>query len=154
MRKLDLQATLGRCCPLSEYLEDQSGPIDDLSFEAVFEIALLNRRESAIYDDEVGLVLFAGSCDVIDLAGTEQRTRPNLPHRDYRRIDDDNADCLGKTAGFLEPRFRLEVVVLSAYVRTHDESARAARYLAHQVIVETQSPSPSNSPDRSTAVAG
>ena len=40
------------------------------------------------------------------------------------------------------------------HVRADDKCARTARHFAHQVIVEAQSPSPSNSPERSTAVAG
>jgi hypothetical protein len=45
-------------------------------------------------------------------------------------------------------------VVPPAHIGAYYERARTARHFAHQVVVETQSSSPSNSPERSTAVAG
>ena len=56
MRKFDLQPTFGSGRALTEDFEDEPGAIDHLSPDLVFEIALLDRRQLAVDDDELGLV--------------------------------------------------------------------------------------------------
>ena len=59
MGKLNLQAPFGGCCAFAEDFQDQTGAVDHLAFQTVFQIALLDRSERTIDDDELAFVLFA-----------------------------------------------------------------------------------------------
>ncbi len=81
MRELDLQPAFGGRRALAEDLEDQPGAVDHLALELVLEIALLDRRQRAVDDHQLGFFLLAGGGDAFDLAFAEQRRRAHLADR-------------------------------------------------------------------------
>ena len=90
MREFDLQTALGSRRALAEDLEDQSRAVDHLALERFLKIALLDRAERAIDDDELALILLAPGRDVLHLSGPEQRVRLHLAGgQDLRMCDDD-----------------------------------------------------------------
>jgi hypothetical protein len=105
MRELHLQPAFCRRRALAEDLEDQSRAVDDLALELFLEVALLDRAERAIDDDELGLVLIAGDLDVADLTLAKQRRRPRLADRDDEAVDDLDTDREGEPLALVEPRF-------------------------------------------------
>ena len=68
MRKLDLQPALLRLRALAENFEDQPGAVEHLRRPGLFEIALLDRAERMIDDDELGVVHARERGDLLDLA--------------------------------------------------------------------------------------
>ena len=154
MCELDLQPAFGSRRTLAEYLEDQSGPVDDLAGELFFQIALLDRAQRAVHDDKLGLVLLAGDADIVDLPRPEQQVRAHFAHRQHEAVGNGNADRQRQPLGFGKPRLRVEIIGHPADVRAHHQCPRPARNLAHQVIVEAQFSSSSHSSVRSTGVAG
>src|SRR5690606_21754074 len=64
--EFDLQTPFGSRRTLTEYLEDQTGPVDHLALQRFFQIALLDRRQRAVDDDQLGLVLLTGDRDILD----------------------------------------------------------------------------------------
>ena len=154
MRQFDLQPALGSCCPFAENLQDQPGTVDHLSRQLVFEVALLDRGQRTVDNDQFGLVLLAGNPDVVDLACAEQQVRSYIAHWQHEAIGDDHADCQCEPFRFGQARLRIEIIGHPADVRTHDERPGTASDLAHQIIVEAQLSSSSHSSVRSTGVAG
>ena len=154
MRQFDLQPPFGRRRSFTEDFEDQPGSVDDLAFQLLFEIALLDRRKCAIDNDQLRLVLLAQGCDIRHLARAEQRVRTHIAHGNNRAFSDFDTDREGESYCLLKPLRGIEVIGLLADIRAHDKGARTARYLVHQMVVEAQSSSPSQSPDRSSGVAG
>ena len=55
LSKLDLEAAFSGAGSGGENVEDESGAVDDLCFEPIFENSLLGRGELVVYDD--GLVV-------------------------------------------------------------------------------------------------
>ena len=154
MGEFDLKTALGSGRAFAEDLEDQSGAVDDLARQLVFQIALLDRRERAVDHDQFDLVLFAGDADVIDLTGAEQQVRAHFANGQHKALGDDHADRQSQPLGFCKPRLRVEVIGHPANVRAHHKRPCTARDLAHQVVIETQLSSSSQSSVRSTGVAG
>src|SRR5262249_29689227 len=71
LRQLDLQLALGGARALGEDVEDQCGPVDDLDAERLGDIALLDRRELVVGDEEIGRRRAGGRADLLDLAAPE-----------------------------------------------------------------------------------
>jgi hypothetical protein len=157
MRQFDLQASFCCRCPFAEDFEDQPGAVDDLALQPVFEIALLDRRQCAIDDDEIGFVQFAIGLNALDLPFTEQRVRPYSANRQDVGFDNDDSDGESKAFCLFQSRFGILVGTLPPDVRAQDKGPRTAGNLAlYLIIIEDQSSSPSSSksPLRSTCVAG
>ena len=57
MRKLDLQRAFLGGSTAAEDFQDETGPVDDLAVPFLFQIALLNRGQRMIDDDQTGIVL-------------------------------------------------------------------------------------------------
>ena len=157
--QFDLQATFRRRRPLPENLEDQAGPVDHLALQLFFQIALLDRGERAIDDDQFSLALGAGNVDVLDLPFPEQGASPRLADRDGDGIDHFQPDGESKTARFFQARGRIDRGSSPApEFRIHDQGPRSAAYIFAIVVKKTQSSSPSSpsqpSPVRSTGVTG
>ena len=93
MGEFDLQPPFSGCRSFTEDFEDQSGTIDNLTLEPVFQIALLDRRERTVDNYEFCLVLLASDGDVVDLTCAEEGTGTDLAHRQDKCLGHDNADC-------------------------------------------------------------
>src|SRR5690606_24667640 len=125
VRELDLQAAFRGGRALAENFEDQAGAIDYLALELFLEVALLDRRQRAVDDDQFGRVLLAGSRYALDLAMPEQRRRANLADRDHQRLGHHQPDRQRQAARLLQPRVRV-LRRARAHVRHHDQRVRAA----------------------------
>jgi hypothetical protein len=54
--KLDLQASLTRPCSRSKHVEDQGGPVENLTTtQFAFQVSLLSGRQFVVADDRVDL---------------------------------------------------------------------------------------------------
>jgi|SRR5579871_196311 len=109
MRQLDLQPPFAGTRPLAEDFEDQRRPIENLCTPRLFEIALLDRRELRIDDDNFGFMRARNGGDLLDLAAPDE-CRGNSPrqrHDDAR--DNIEPDGRGETDGLLEPRLRVAI---------------------------------------------
>src|SRR5690606_30646519 len=70
--KLDLEPPFPRLRPLAEDLEDQSGAVDDLGLPGALKIALLNRGQRVVDDDEADLLRLDSLAIVLDLSRAEE----------------------------------------------------------------------------------
>jgi hypothetical protein len=153
--QFDLQSALCRHGALAENFEDQPCPVDHFALELFFEIALLDRGQAAIDDDQTGIVLIARGSDIRDLAFAEQRCRPRFADWDGKRVDHHQPDGKGQPARFFQPCGGVARCAPPTELRIDDQRARAARDVAGGVVPEVQLCSPSSlSPIRSTGVSG
>ncbi len=67
--------------PLAEDLEDQAGAVEHLGVEGLFEIALLDRRQRVVDDDQLRVLFLDDLAQFLNLAGAEQRRRPRVGNR-------------------------------------------------------------------------
>ena len=75
LRELDLQLALARARALGEDVEDQRRPVDDLDAEHLGDVALLDRRERIVGDEEHRGGLARRLPDLVDLAAAEEEPR-------------------------------------------------------------------------------
>ena len=94
--ELDLEPALPRACPSAEDFEDERGAVDDLAAPRAFEIALLNRGERPIHDDQFQVV--RGCClrDRFHPPETEQGRWPRLLQAHNLRKHDIEVDRTGE----------------------------------------------------------
>src|SRR5690606_28833945 len=114
-------------------------------------------RERAIDDDQLGLFLLAREADPFDLPFPEQCTRTDRADRQDERLGHNDTDRQSETLGFFEPGLGVVGSPLSANVGTDHDGACAPCDFAFDLVVRSQSPSPSSSPIsavRSTGAAG
>src|SRR4051812_36031706 len=69
-----------RAGALAEDFEDEAGAVDDLGMPAAFEVALLNRAEGSVDDDQTDCVVGDDFAQLLDIAAAEQCRR-------YRTVD-------------------------------------------------------------------
>lgn len=86
MRKIDLQRAFLGGGAAAEDLKDQTRAVDDLAIPVFFEIALLHRGQRMIDDHKAGIGLVEKMADFFDLAGSEQRGRARLVHRNDKTL--------------------------------------------------------------------
>ena len=73
--QLDLQLALAGARALGEDVQDESGAVDDLDPEGFRDIALLDRRERVVGDEDVGAALARHLRDLVHLAASEVEAR-------------------------------------------------------------------------------
>jgi hypothetical protein len=104
MRQLDLQAAFPRLRALSENLEDESGPVDDLDLPSALEIALLDRRQRVIDNDELRVLGLDDAAQLLNFPFAEQGAGLGGRHGYDAALTDVEADCTGKADGLRQAR--------------------------------------------------
>ena len=87
----------------TEYLQNQAGSVDNLDVQLFFQIALLDRTQTAI-DNQYGRGLLRHHlADLVDLARSEQRGRFGFANREINRIGCDQTNGTSETGRFGQP---------------------------------------------------
>jgi hypothetical protein len=156
MRQLNLQTPFGSCSAFSENFEDQASAIDNLTLQPLFQIALLDRGQRAIDDNQLGIFLQAGRLDPVDLSFPKQRSGADFAYGDDKAFGHHNANGESQIGRFLQPGLGINTVSPPADIRAHDDGTRTACDLAYQIFGRKAQPSESSSesPVKSTWVAG
>ena len=103
MRQFDLQPAFGGRRALAEDFEDQPGAVDHLALELFLQIALLDRAERTIDDDQFRFFLRCRNIDALDLALAEQRCRAYRADRHRESVSHHDADRTGEPLRLLQP---------------------------------------------------
>src|SRR5207247_1988886 len=87
LRQLDLELAFGAARALGEDVEDERGAVDHLDAERLAEVALLDRRERIVGDEQIDAARARGLGHFLDLAaaGVERPPRRRPPPRPRRR---------------------------------------------------------------------
>jgi hypothetical protein len=112
----------------------------------LFQIALLDRRQGMIDDDEAGIMRVEQAGDLDDLAGTEQRGGLRLADADQDRIDDRQLDGCGQAACLFQARLvracrsgRIALVAPLAALSLDDgHEHESARFIAALTLVRNR----------------
>jgi hypothetical protein len=83
-------------------LEDETRTVDHLRLPTALEIALLNRRQRAVDDDQPDLLLRDLGPERVDAAAADQRARNRTRETNDVTADDIEADRLGKPDRLVE----------------------------------------------------
>jgi len=102
LRELDLQLAFVRARALREDVEDEARAIDDAALGELLEIALLNRRERAIDEDQVRIERLSLLGELLGLAGTYEITRIRPVDARRQRADDARARRARELAKLIE----------------------------------------------------
>ena len=108
LRELDLQLPFTRTRTASKDVEDQLRPVHDLSFDSLFDLTQLCRRQLVVEDDDVHVHLSARCGEMFDLSGTEECRRVRLGPLLHYLQHDVGAGRLGQAFQFLERAFRIK----------------------------------------------
>src|SRR5437879_11713690 len=104
MRELDLERAFTGAGTPTEDFQDQPGAIEHLRTPGLFEIALLNRRERAIHDNNSGIIGFDDPGNLFHLALADECRRANAAEQYDPRRDHVEVDGTSQPDGFLELR--------------------------------------------------
>ena len=94
--EFDLEPALTGAGPRREDFEDERGAVDDLAVPRAFEIALLDRGERPIHDDQSQVVRGHDVRHRLHAPGTEQGGRPRLLHGHDVGLHDIEIDGVGE----------------------------------------------------------
>ena len=144
LRQLDLELAFAGPRALREDVEDQGRPVDDLDADGLGDVALLDRRQRIVGDEEVRALRLRQRADLLDLAAPEierrrrRRTLLDDPCRDLGACRHDERGQLVQRLVDLEP-------ALSRQSHRTDHGALAAPSLDHVSVAVLQGrlPSPS-----------
>ena len=102
MSELDLQRALAGAGAGAEDFQDQAGAIEHLGVPRLLEIALLHRRERAIDYDQARLHALDKAGDLRDLAGADERRRPDRGDRHDAGLENIEIDRARETDRLVE----------------------------------------------------
>lgn len=108
MRKIHLQPAFGGLRARSEYFQDQRRAVEHFNIPGPFEIAVLNRRQGAVDNDQTGprLIRVEMRADLRNLAAAHQSRWFRLRNRDHFCCDDIQINRGGQPRRLFQPRFR------------------------------------------------
>ena len=117
----------------AEYLQDQTGTVDDLGLQAAFQIALLDRRQRRVNHHDIGFQRLDQRGKPLDQPGAEQGRRARTFNRNRLTVDDVEFNGARQRFAFIEPRRRVAAVAqnrIKNYRATrvlypHDAAAKA-----------------------------
>src|SRR5579875_1534221 len=132
VRKLDLKPSLAGTGPLPENLQDQSRAVDDLAVKRALQIALLDRAQPAIHDDDPNRQVSDETGQAVHRAGPEEAAWASLRQADHFRVNDLQQDRRCQPDRLGEPRFgRAAGILLAPHGRMkHESAARRAAPIA------------------------
>lgn len=124
VREFDLQPPFRAGRAFAEDFEDEPGAVDHFRLCFGFEIALLDRRQGTVDDQQFGIMRAQPRCDRFDLAAAEQGG--SLRRADMRRdtIDNINPDGRRQSRRFGQPRLHIARATRTT-IRVHDDGPRA-----------------------------
>ena len=105
MGEFDLQRALLRLGAAAEDFQNEAGAVEHLGVPFLLEVALLDRRQSAIHYHQLDVVAGYQAENFLDLALAEIGRGADLAERRRHGFGDGQADGTGEAGGFLEPRF-------------------------------------------------
>ena len=124
VREFDLESPFCACGALAEDFEDEPGAVDDLRLCFGFEIALLDRRQGTVDNQQFGIMRAQPRRNRLDLAAAEQGS--SLWRADVRRntINYINPDGRRQSRRFGQPRIHIARATRTT-IRVHDDGPRA-----------------------------
>src|SRR3989442_1525045 len=130
LRQLDLELALGAARALGEDVEDERGAVDHLDAERLAEVALLDRRERIVGDEQIDAARARGLGHFRDLAAAEvergRRRRPLLDHP----LADARAGRRGEPRQLLQRLLDVDAPLLGAPQRRQHRMLAPASHLA------------------------
>lgn len=151
MGEFDLEAPFGGRRAFAEDFEDQARAVDDLGLDRLFQIALLDRGQRGIDDQELGLVLPDCQRDLLDLARPEQRRRLRVAQPEGKPSDHVDSDRSGKSRGLVEARFGRARIVAGTLGQSYERSRAPAQPVVFVTVENAQS---SSEPSISARLSG
>jgi len=136
--EFDLEAALRGRRPLAENLEDQAGAVDHLGLGAVLQIFLLDRRDSAVDDEQFRFGLTQRVGNPVDLPGPEQGRRPRLADAEMESILDRDADRFGQAGRLVQPRVDIAAIRLAEVGQRDDRAGAAGKFILRLTIENAQ----------------
>ncbi len=106
MRELNLKCAFFGFGATSKNLQNEPGTIEDLGAPGLLEIALLDRRQRAIHDHELGLLAGGQTRDLLNFAFAQIGRRPDLANRRDQRISNGEIDGTREPGRLFEARVR------------------------------------------------
>jgi hypothetical protein len=119
--QLDLQLAFVRPRALREDVEDQPRAVDDAALGEFLEIALLDRAQGVVDQDQVGIERLLLRLQLVGLAGADEITRIRPLDASAQRTNDTGAGRTRQLAEFLQR----ERIVLARRLRLQQQRALA-----------------------------
>ena len=124
MRQLHLQPPLRTRRPLAENLEDEPGAINHLRLGRGFQIALLDRGQRTVDDQQFGVMRAQPAGNALHLSAAEQCRWLRTANVQCNRVDHINPDRPGQPRRLGQARIHIARAACSA-VGVHNDGARA-----------------------------
>ena len=142
-RQFDLKLALARAGSAGEDFKDQAGPVDDLTIDSLFQIALLHRRQGVINDNDIHFQTLGQGLDLLDLALAEQHRGHKRPQR--RKLGADHVQIKGerKAHSLLKPRLGRPNTLAMRPQGVNDQRPFDDRAPVYQRFIAQSSRSPS-----------
>ena len=101
--EFDLHAPLAGARAPPKDFQNYAGTVDDLSFPAALQIALLDWGQSGVHKDDAGIFAGHDGADFLDLAFAEKEAWTHCPQGLAARLKHFKVERLRQTAGFFKP---------------------------------------------------
>ena len=118
---LDLQHAFARRRTLAEDVEDETGAVDHLGVERLLQIALLDRRQGRVDEDERRLALGDQALQVRDLTAAEIGAGLGLAYRDDLAVDQLEIDRPDQSLGLFQATCVIAIAPPAAAQRGIDD---------------------------------
>jgi len=135
MCQLDLKPAFTGARPLPKDFQNERVAVEDLGLPFALQVALLDRRELRIDDNDLGLEGARFGSDLLDLAAAHQGGRDGAAKRNDVLGHDVEADGGGQPYGFGQTRLRITVERVRRFARLRFDMDDERRARSGNVIV-------------------